>query len=186
MYRFHDLDYSYALPSIVLRLSFSQTRCSSSRSPRLWQDKLDHSSCRPPWPWHLEPQVVTTPSNYNHHHYKVGTHSVDRAARAPQPPTSRATKGLEKPIYGHKFCRIWAKKPIFWGWELNFWYQNSRNPPRLLTCNFWSSMGPNGPERQIFRQKCTFWAKLGRFGAKNPKLLGREWKLWYPHIKKTT
>ena len=35
----------------------------------------------------------------------------------------------------------------------------------------------------IFGPKCQFWAKFGRFWAKNPFFGGMEQNFWYPHIR---
>ena len=43
-----------------------------------------------------------------------------------------------------------------------------KTPRQLVHIVFWLGIGSNGPKMPVFDQKCQFWAKFGRFWAKNP------------------
>ena len=44
-----------------------------------------------------------------------------------------------------------------------------------------TNKAPNELARPICDQESIFWAKFGRFWAKNPNLYRRKQKFWYPH-----
>ena len=61
----------------------------------------------------------------------------------------------------------------------------ARYSPRSTTTNQPTNRIPNEPERPICAQESIFWARFGRFGAKNPTFDGRKLKFLYPFIGKT-
>ena len=75
---------------------------------------------------------------------------------------------------------FWAKNLIFMGANKSFGNHITEKPPRqLVHIVLWSGIGSNGQKMPIFGQKCQFWAKFGRFWAKNP-FLGEKVKLLVP------
>ena len=50
---------------------------------------------------------------------------------------------------------------------------------------FWSGIRSNGPKMPIFGQKCQFWAKFGRFWAKNPIFGGEGVNLLVPSYRES-
>ena len=95
-------------------------------------------------------------------------------------------------------CRYLAKNVSFWptlalygpkilifmGVCKRFGTLITEKTPRQLVCIIvWSATGSNRPKMPIFGQKCQFWAKFGRFWAKNPFFGGLEQNFWYPPIR---
>ena len=77
--------------------------------------------------------------------------------------------------FGPKLAAFGSKTLILMGGSKSFGTHLTENPPRkLVRIVFLSGIGSNGPKMMIFGQKCQFWAKLGRFWAKNPFLGGRD------------
>ena len=75
---------------------------------------------------------------------------------------------------------------IFMGVSKSFGTNITKEPPRqLIGIVFWSGNRSNGPKMPIFGRKCLFWAKFGRFGAKNPIFWGEEVKLLVPSYQET-
>ena len=107
-------------------------------------------------------------------------------ARAPQPPTDSSTGHIidQKCQFWAKFGRFGAKNPFFTGEIKSFVTHITKNPPRHLV-----HIGQNVQKWQYLAQidqKCQFWAKFGRFWAKNPFFYWRNQKFCYPHNGKPT
>ena len=79
--------------------------------------------------------------------------------------------GQKMPIFGSK----WPKMHIL-GQKSYMFMRVSKS------CGTHRSNGPNMP---IFGQKCQFWAKIGRFWAKNPIFGGERVKLLVPSYQET-
>ena len=89
--------------------------------------------------------------------------------------------------FGPNLVVFGQKILIFIGEIKSFVTHVTENPSRyLVRIVFWSPMGSNGPKMPIFDQKYQFWAKFGRFWAKNPNFHGSKQKFWYLRNGKTT
>ena len=63
----------------------------------------------------------------------------------------------------------------------------ARYSPRATTTNQPTNRATNEPARPGQNdQQCQFWAKFGRYQAKNPDFYWRKQKFWYPHKEETT
>ena len=70
--------------------------------------------------------------------------------------------------FGPNLPVLWPKILILTGGSKSFGTHIKEKPPRHLACIvYWSGMGPNGPKRPIFGQKCNFDQKNWIFGNKS-------------------
>ena len=87
---------------------------------------------------------------------------------------------------------FWAKNPNFYWKKQKFVLVPTlrKNHLRILFALFfgqaWDEMGQKYKYLAQNDQKCQFWAKFGRFQAKNPNSYRRKQKFLYPHNRKTT
>ena len=86
-----------------------------------------------------------------------------------------------------KFGLFGPKILTLTGGSKSFSTNVTEKPPRhLVRIVYWSATGSNGPKMPIFGQKSEFWAKFGKFRAKNPNFYGRKNFFWYQHNGKPT
>ena len=99
------------------------------------------------------------------------------------PPTghqmSRQGLFVPKKAYFRPNLDVFGQKVlIFMGGSKSFGTHVTEQPPGHLVCIvFWSGIGRNGQKMPIFGPKwpkCIFWAKFGRFWAKNPNFYGSQ------------